>query len=127
MPSPNWVIGINSLEKTGDDAMSIKSYRRVLCVFALILSNGAFAQNTEIDELRVVLDELRADYETRIAALEDRLAAAEQARATTAVPIITPFRVFRLVGRRDPSTKGSPSVKQRSISVLTSTTNLPRG
>jgi len=112
--------------------MSIKSYRRVLCVFALILSNGAFAQNTEIDELRVVLDELRADYETRIAALEDRLAAAEQAQAvsvgaTTAVPIITPFRVFRLVGRRDPSTKGSPSVKQRSISVLTSTTNLPRG
>jgi len=67
--------------------MSIKSYRRVLCVFALILSNGAFAQNTEIDELRVVLDELRADYETRIAALEDRLAAAEQAQAVSVEPI----------------------------------------
>ena len=66
--------------------MSIKSYRRVLCVFALLIGNGAFAQSSEIEEMRVALDELRADYETRIAALEDRLAAAEQAQAVSAVP-----------------------------------------
>jgi len=67
--------------------MSIKSYRRVLCVFALLISNGAFAQSSEIEELRVALDELRADYETRIAVLENRLAAAEQAQAVPVVPI----------------------------------------
>jgi len=65
--------------------MSIKSYRRAFCVFALLISNAAFAQSSEIEELRVALDELRTDYETRIAALEDRLAAAEQAQAGSAV------------------------------------------
>jgi hypothetical protein len=65
--------------------MSIKPKRQVIFVVALLISNGAFAQNTEIDELRVALDELRADYEGRIAALEVRLAAAEQAQAGSAV------------------------------------------
>ena len=67
--------------------MSIKLKRQVILVLALLISNGAFAQNTEIDELRVALDELRADYEGRIAALEVRLAAAEQAQSVPVEPI----------------------------------------
>jgi hypothetical protein len=66
--------------------MSIKLFRRILCVFALLASNGAFALSSEIEELRVALDELRADYEARIAALEVRLEAAEQAQANSVVP-----------------------------------------
>jgi len=68
--------------------MSIKSNRPVLCVFALLVGNSAFAQSSEIEELREALDELRADYETRIAALEDRLVAAEQEQAGSDVPKI---------------------------------------
>lgn len=50
----------------------------ILCVFAIISSNIALAQGTDIESLRVALDELRRDYENRIAALEQRLAIAEQ-------------------------------------------------
>ena len=53
--------------------MSTKKYIVVLCVFAVVLVDRAFAADSELDVLRSEIALLRADYETRIAALEKRL------------------------------------------------------
>jgi len=71
--------------------MSIASYGRAFCVFALLISSTVFAADndaeSELEGLRSELAELRAEYESRIAALETRLAAAEQARSASPAPM----------------------------------------
>jgi hypothetical protein len=62
----------------------------VLCVFALLSTGNAFAQDSELDALRTEIGALRADYEARISALEEGLLAAEQSQST--VQAIQPAR-----------------------------------
>jgi hypothetical protein len=58
--------------------MRIPLMNSVVSALFLLFACGAFAQDPEIESLRIAIDELRTDYEARIAELERRLAVAEQ-------------------------------------------------
>lgn len=58
--------------------MRIVNFSSAVLALFLVVAGPAFAQETDIDELRAAIDELRADYDARIAELERRLAVAEQ-------------------------------------------------
>ncbi len=58
--------------------MRIDFFKGAILALFISFSTSAWAENTDIDQLRSELTQLRSDYEARIADLERRLAVAEQ-------------------------------------------------
>jgi hypothetical protein len=58
--------------------MRIALLKGVFPILLFLSTSTVFAQNTDIESLRLAINELRTDYESRITELERRLAVAEQ-------------------------------------------------